>query len=60
MFQKRHYEVIARVLGTHKAKTDLIEAFIQTFEGDNWKFDSDKFWKAIYRAAGREYLLETR
>ena len=58
MFQKRHFEVIARVLGEMEAKRDLIEEFIQTFKNDNWKFDEHKFWKAIYKAADREFLLE--
>lgn len=58
MFQRRHYIVVAKILGEMEAEQDLIEAFIKTFEGDNWKFDPDKFWKAIYKAADREFLLE--
>ena len=60
LFQKRHYEVIARILGVNTASEDLIEAFIKVFEGDNCNFDPYRFWKAIYIAADREYLLETR
>lgn len=60
MFAKRHYEVIARILGKNTASEDLVEAFIEVFEGDNYKFDPYKFWKAIYVAADREYLFETR
>lgn len=60
LFQKRHYEVIARILGKNTASEDLVEAFIKVFEGDNRNFDQYKFWKAIYIAADREYLFETR
>ena len=59
MFQKRHYEKIAKVLGRTKANEKVIKAFIKMFRGDNLNFNPDKFWKAIFKAADREYLLDS-
>lgn len=56
VFQKRHYKVIAKVLGEMIASKSLIEKFIREFEKDNYSFDRDKFWEAIYKAAGREHI----
>jgi hypothetical protein len=57
MFQKRHYDAIAELIGqklTYGEDTAMgqhdngvSEAFITMFEQDNERFDADRFRKAV-------------
>ncbi len=47
MFEKRHYEVVAKEIGKSKTLDELEENLIYSFRLDNPKFDVEKFREAI-------------
>jgi len=53
MFQKRHYETLARLLGQYLANgeaVDFVTALVDTLAEDNPQFDIDRFLGAISKA----------
>lgn len=61
MFQKRHYEAIAKLLGNALGKSDgsepseireLSYRFADRFDADNPNFDRGRFLDAVYKHAG--------
>jgi len=50
MFEKRHYEAIARVLRENEHRHQIREALIDLFEKDNPRFDEVKFREKSFYA----------
>ena len=46
-FQKRHYEMIARLFGNCQVDVDTINSFCRFFEEDNHSFNEDLFRERI-------------
>lgn len=46
MFQRRHYEAIARTLQEAGADAATVERFVDLFKADNPHFIADRFRKA--------------
>ena len=51
-YQHRHYEDIARILGSTEADDAVTAAFLRLFTRDNSRFDSRRFLAAVQK--GRE------
>ncbi len=54
IFQKRHYEVCAKLLAKRLGndnydKADIIADFADAFASDNANFDRERFLRAVYR-----------
>jgi hypothetical protein len=75
MFERRHYEAVARVIGEYlphatqsengaiqadTQRDDLIHRFVTLFEIGNARFDSDRFIEAVNRVKPKVILPRPR
>lgn len=56
-FKRRHFEGLARLLGSCKVKEELAESFAEFLMADNPAFDNAKFYAAIDNAWGKEWKI---
>ncbi len=56
-YQRRHFEGIARLLGSIEAPAELADSFIEFFRYHNYAFDEEKFHTAIDENWGKDWKV---
>lgn len=49
VFERRHFQAVAEILGKHCANDEMVESFMTYFEEDNPRFDRARFTKAVIK-----------